>query len=154
MKITVKKQYQEAVDFITEEAKYWQEIMGLSHWHIEHKFLDSYFEDDSSDDFKVSAITEARHQYYQANIKWYLPSISRHSHAELRKILVHELCHVLLSPEQGLVDAKIHRDTSITAYQNNEADALVDRNYELLEMSTENMTRAILRIWGLTNYVT
>jgi Zn-dependent peptidase ImmA (M78 family) len=144
----MKKQYEGVVSFITEEAKIWRERLKLSHWDIEHVFLDCYFEDESNDDFKISAITEARHQYYQAKIKWYLPSIARHGEKELRKTLVHELCHVLLSPEQSLVDAKFHRDTSVTSYQNHEADALQDRNYELLEMSTENVTRAILSVYG------
>ena len=133
--------------FISKKAPLWQRRMGLDHWDIEHVFLDSFYGDDGEEDFKVTAITESRWQYMQARIKWYLPSAVRHGDAELEKVLVHELSHVLLAPEQALVDTKTHHDTSNTSLLATEADALWERNYEHLELATEMVTRAVMAGW-------
>ena len=83
----------------------------------------------------------------QGKIKWYLPSAVRHSNEYLERVLVHELCHVLLSPEQALIDTKTHHDITHNQYLGVEADALWERNYENLELATEMATRAILAGW-------
>lgn len=129
-------------------ARMWQDRMFLSHWTIEHVFLDSFSGDDGNEDFKVTAVTESRWQYLQAKIKWYLPSAVRHDNEELERVLVHELCHVLLAPEQSLIDTRIEHDTASTAYTASEHDALAERNYEHLELATEMVTRAILAGWN------
>jgi len=121
--------------------------MHLNHWVIEHVFIDSYYDDTSGEDFKVTAITESRWQYMQARIKWYLPSAVRHNNDELEKVLVHELCHVLLSPEQALIDTKTTHDTYHSHFLGSDADALWERNYEHLELATEMATKAIMAGW-------
>lgn len=121
--------------------------MGLSHWDIDHVFLDCFYEGDVGDDFKVTAVTECRWQYLSAKIKWYLPSAIRHDRTTLDKILVHELCHVLLSPEQSLVDARIQHDATAKQLKDIEHQLLADRNYEQLELSTEMACRAIWKAW-------
>ena len=133
--------------FISKKAPVWQTRMGLDHWHIEHVFLDSYHGDDGEEDFKVTAITESRWQYMQARVKWYLPSAARHDNDELEKVLVHELSHVLLAPEQALIDTKTHHDVSNVSLLATEADALWERNYEHLELATEMVTRAVMAGW-------
>lgn len=140
--------YQRVEATITKQAHRWQQRLGLSHWDITHVFLDSFDDDQSSDDYKTTAITEARWQYLQARIKWFLPSAARHDDAELEKILVHELCHVLLAPEQQLVDTSIDHGSAHNQYSSVENDALAARNYECLELATEMATRAILNCWN------
>jgi hypothetical protein len=125
----------------------WQRRMGLDHWEIEHVFLDSFYDDTTGEDFKVVAITESRWQYMQARIKWYLPSAVRHGNAELEKVLVHELCHVLLAPEQALIDTKTNNDIYHSHALGPDADALWERNYEHLELATEMTTKAIMAGW-------
>jgi hypothetical protein len=107
-------------------APVWQKRIGLAHFDITHVFLDSYYGDDGEEDFKVTAVTESRWQYLQAKIKWYLPSAVRHDAARLEEILVHELCHVLLAPEQTHMKA---------------------RHSEHLELATEMVARAVLAGW-------
>lgn len=133
--------------FITKKAALWQTRMGLDHWEIDHVFLDTFYGDDGDEDFKVTAITESRWQYMQAKIKWYMPSAVRHDDDELEKVLVHELCHVLLAPEQALVDTKTHHSVSSSQFTGFEADALWERNYENLELATEMTTRAVMAGW-------
>lgn len=128
-------------------APKWQKRMGLTHWEINHVFIDSFYEDDGQEDFKVTAITESRWQYMQARIKWYVPSASRHDDEELEKTLVHELCHVLLAPEQALIDTKTSHDTYHSHFLGSDADALWERNYEHLELATEMVTRAVMAGW-------
>lgn len=136
------------VSLISRKSGLWQARMGLTHWEIEQVFLDSFYGDDGEEDFKVTAITESRWQYMQARIKWYLPSAVRHSDDELEKVLVHELCHVLLAPEQALIDTKTHHDVTHSQMLGSEADALWERNYEHLELATEMATRAIMAGWS------
>ena len=132
---------------VNKNAPKWQRRMHLNHWVIEHVFIDSYYDDTSGEDFKVTAITESRWQYMQARIKWYLPSAVRHNNDELEKVLVHELCHVLLSPEQALIDTKTTHDTYHSHFLGSDADALWERNYEHLELATEMATKAIMAGW-------
>lgn len=132
---------------IDQLAPIWQERMNLAHWDIDHIYLDSYFGDDGEDDYKVTAITECRWQYLQARIKWYLPSAVRHDDETLEKVLVHELCHVLLSPEQALVDTQIIHSSARNSYSTSEHDALAERNYEHIELATEMTTKAIMNGW-------
>jgi hypothetical protein len=132
---------------VNQNAPKWQRRMGLMHWDIEHVFIDSYYDDASGEDFKVTAITESRWQYMQARIKWYLPSAVRHDNDVLEKVLVHELCHVLLAPEQALIDTKTTNDLYHSHALGPDADALWERNYEHLELATEMATKAIMAGW-------
>ena len=77
------------VSVINQNATKWQRRMGLMHLDIEHVFIDSFYDDTTGEDFKVTAITESRWQYMQARIKWYLPSAVRHDNDVLEKVLVH-----------------------------------------------------------------
>lgn len=132
---------------ITKLSPIWIKRLNLSHWEIEQIFLNSYYGDDGDEDFKVTAITETRWQYMQAKIKWYLPSAIRHDDETLEKVLVHELCHVLLSPEQTLIDTQIIHTANRQQYGPSEHDALAERNYEHIELATEMTTKALLNGW-------
>jgi hypothetical protein len=134
-------QYKAVRTLVETEGPVWQERLGLSHWEIEHTFLDSFFGDDGEEDFKVTAVCESRWNYLQAKIKWYLPSAVRWSEDVLRGTLVHELCHVLLSAEQSVVDTLQSLDTA-------EAVAAAEVASEKLELSTEMCSRALLVAHG------
>lgn len=123
----------------------WVERIGLTHFEIRHAFLDSYDGAGSTDDFHTTAVCETRWQYMQAKIKWYLPSAVRHDDEQLERTLVHELCHVLLSPEQTLLDVKLEK--AVDGVPAEDADDLQDRYFERLELSTEMTARALLRAW-------
>lgn len=135
---------------ITKLAPTWQTRLGLDHWDIQHTHIDTYFGDDNGQDHKVTATTHAQWQYMDANIKWYLPSAVRHDDETLEKILVHELVHVLLAPEQTLVDTEIVHGSSHGQYNETQTNALVERNYEHIELSTEMVTKALLTAWKQT----
>lgn len=140
--------YNRITKYIDKLAPIWQERLGLSHWDIQHTYLDSYFGDDTNEDHKVTATTHAQWQYMDANIKWYLPSAARHDEATLEKILVHELVHVLLSPEQSLVDTEIIHGSSHGQYSETQANALSERNYEHIELATEMTTKALYKAYN------
>lgn len=137
----MKAQYQHVMDVIEALSPPWVERLRLGEWEIEHVFLDSFYGDETGDDFKVTAVCEARHQYYMAKIKWYLPSTVRHTDEHLEKTLVHELCHVLLAAEQSVVDR-------LALVGGHEADALIEIYAELRETSTELACRAYWKAWG------
>jgi len=128
-------------------APIWQTRLGLNHWDIQHTYLDTYYD---PEEHKVTATTHAQWQYMDANIKWYLPSAVRHNNETIEKILVHELVHVLLSPEQSLVDTEIVHSSSHGQYNETQTNALVERNYEHIELSTEMVTKALLNAWTTT----
>jgi len=135
---------------INKLAPIWKKRLCLNHWDIQHTYLDNYFGDDNGQDHKVTATTHAQWQYMDANIKWYIPSAVRHDNQTLEKILVHELVHVLLSPEQSLVDTEITHSSSHGQYNETQTNALVERNYEHIELSTEMVTKALLTAWQTT----
>lgn len=137
----MKAQYQAIIDQIEEQAPIWQDRLRLGEWEIEHIFLDSYYGDETADDFKVTAVCEARHQYFMAKVKWFLPSATRHTPEHLEKTLVHEDCHILLAHEQSVVDR-------LTLIGGNEADTLIEIYAELRETSTELACRALWKAWG------
>ena len=133
------KRYAEIERLVLREAPKWCARLGIDHIIIDYAFLDSYFGDDGEEDFKVSAVTEGRWQYDQAKVKFYLPSCARHDDAEIVRILVHELCHVVLMPEQSLVDTVRTWDVV--------EDKTLDVMTDLRELSTERMTRIVLRAY-------
>jgi hypothetical protein len=134
--------YDELAQQIGQWSRHWQALMGLDHFNISHVFLDSFFGDDGEEDFKVTATTEVRWNYLEAKIKWYLPSAIRHDEEHLKGILVHELCHVLLAAEQGLIDTKLSlkAEESMTA---GEYEVLQEMFYERMELATEQVARVI-----------
>lgn len=145
--MATKSQYARVEKLIERLAPVWQERMGLGDFEIEHVFLDSYEGGVSADDFAITACAESRWNYKQAKIKWYLPSAVRHSDETLEGTLVHELCHVLLSPEQDLIDIELEKAAREHEQTSDEFDQLVDQFYQRLEMATEMAARAIQRGW-------
>lgn len=128
-------------ELVVSTALVWHGRMGLVDYEIDYAFLDSYFGDDGEEDFKVSAVTESRPQYLEAKIKFYLPSCARHSDEHLEQVLVHELCHVLLSPEQGIISEI--RGSDIPA-----AEKIADLYAYQIENCTERTARILWRAFG------
>ena len=144
-----KAQYAPLIKFVEERAPIWEDRMGIGHVAIEHAFLDSYYADaGGGDDFVVTATTEGRWNYMQAKVKWHLPSAVRHDMTEIEKILVHEYAHVLLMPEQALLDNRLAAVNANESMSENEFEATQDFYYERLEMATENVARSLWLAWG------
>lgn len=141
-----KAQYRRVIDLIEKESPAMVTMMGLDHWEIEHVFLDTFFGDDGEEDFKITAVTETRWEYMQAKIKWFLPSAVRHDDFRLKKTLIHELNHVTLAPEQAIVSDL----QEMEALTGEEITAYCDGFSKRIELSTEMMTRALVRAWALT----
>jgi hypothetical protein len=127
-----KPQYDHVREYVLARAAVWQQRLRLDYWEIEHVFLDSFFGDDGEEDFKVTAVTESRWNYFQAKIKWYLPSAVRHSDNNLDKVCLHECCHVLLSAEQGIPETATLPE-----------DEWLDACAEKIELATEMTTLAL-----------
>lgn len=127
--------------FITRRARVWIPRMGLSHWEIRQVFLDSV--DETEGEYATTAETIARWSYLQAKIKWYLPNAVRRTDRQLEETLVHELCHVVLSPEQTLVIDRLVEGSDGTE-QDKAHGLMMDR----VELSTEQMTRALVRAYA------
>lgn len=121
----------------------WETRLGLSHWEIDHVFLDSYQgEDQAGSEFHCAGVTEARPQYFQAKVKYYLPSLVRLNLHELERLVVHELTHVLLAFEQNLLDPEELPKLADAA--NAASDYIRDLMSDRLETSTEMVTKALL----------
>lgn len=142
----MKAQYERVEDLVLSASPVWQSRLGLDHFEIEHVFLDSFMGEDPDDDFKITAVCECRWNYLEAKIKWYLPSAVRHDDQKLEETLVHELCHVLLSAEQGVVaNLDFGDDDELT---DDDRDALEEADHALVELTTEMVARAFWRAWG------
>ncbi len=139
--MSTKSQYAHIQKCITEWAPIWQERLQLTDFEIEHVFLDTYFGDDGEEDFKISAVTESRPQYMEAKIKWFLPSCVRHADDHLEQTLVHELFHVVLAPEQGILGEI--RSSELPA-----GDKIADLYSYQVENSTERCARIAWKAFG------
>lgn len=104
---------------LTELGTKWQNIMDLGHFTINHVFRETVKEDEPD----TLADTKAFWQYRQARIAWYLPTLSQFGKPEVENAMVHELAHVLLNPIAE--NMKANKD-------------------DLMELSTENVTRALI----------
>jgi hypothetical protein len=128
--------------------KLWVVRYCLEHYEPDYAYLNTYADGDGGgQDFLTSAICESRWQYMQFKIKYYLPSLARHDDETLYKISCHEHAHVSLGPEQSLIDARFVGDSARERFTEAEHSLLIDRNYELLENSTEMITKAMLRAY-------
>jgi hypothetical protein len=142
--MTTEQQFKPIIQFINRRAPIWKKRLCLSEWDIKHVFVETTHE---HNDYATAATTAAAWQYLSATITWYLPVAVRFSEDFLEATLVHELTHVMLSPEQNLIDTRIASDSANNQYTTSENDALTDRNYELMEFSTEMVTKALLKGW-------
>lgn len=125
----------------------WVSRLGLGHWDYDNIFVPTLLiEEPIIDDFIITATTEARWQYFQARVKWYVPSAVRLSDTNLEKTLVHELCHVALAPEQDLLELKFEKHAADLVGEDH--DPLMRLMYERMELATETMARSVYRAWG------
>ncbi len=156
----VKDQFQASVDFIEERGPVWQTRMGLDHFEISHHYLDA-----SSDlmlgtrpkdrpgsvrcgygalgETTYTAFVETRWNYQMASVYFILPSTIQWDQTRLDQTIVHEYTHILLAPEQYLLELAIEDEWSRNAMQQGDLDTLAALYYERLEMATENAARAV-----------
>lgn len=144
----MKEEYERVPRLIEEIRHVWQERLGLGQWEIEHVYLEEFYHEDSGDDFKVTATTQTRWNYEQAKIAYYLPSAIRHNDKYLERVEVHELFHVILSPEQELLYDKKDSLSSNNAFTDPENEMLQAQFDQRLELATERATKAALAGWG------
>lgn len=140
--------YNQTIKTIQKLAPIWQTRLGLNHWDITHTYLETYYGEEHNEDHKVTATTNAQWQYMDANIKWYLPAAIQHNETTIEKILVHELVHVLLSPEQTLIDTEIVHSSTHGQYSETQTNALSERNYEHIELATEMTAKALYNAYN------
>ncbi len=76
---------------------------------------------------RVVAETVTDFEYRQASIKWYLPTSILEEDTSLRRIVIHEIVHVLVAPMEGLVKESPLR-------------------IKMCELAVENLTRAFCEV--------
>jgi hypothetical protein len=130
------KSWAKVESLVRRKSPGWQHRLCIDHFEIEHVFLDSYFGDDGEEDFKVTAVTECRPQYMQAKIKWFMPSAVRHDLETIESVLIHELAHVVLAPEQNILNEI--RSSDLPA-----GEKIADLYSYQVEHCTELVARAI-----------
>lgn len=160
----VAKQFQTGVDYLESEAPWWQEKMGLDHIEITHHYLDAssslLFGSGSKNSpgtvrcaylngTSYTAFVETRWNYQMADVYFMLPSVALWDEPRLQAILVHEYSHILCAAEQYLLEFKIEEVASTTEMTTSDLDAMATLYYERMEMSTENVARAVLRAAGI-----
>lgn len=107
-------------------ADNWQRLTDLSHFTINHTFVESFKDDDPD----TCADTEAYAEYRSARIRWYLASCSRLNEVDLEDIVVHEIGHVLLAP----IEAHVKKGKD-----------------EWGELAVQNLARALISTRNSTN---
>lgn len=102
----------------------WQQRLGLSHYLIEIVYLDAYRDPEDTADV-TPAECVAQWAGLRALIKVYLPMVAGYTASKLEHLMVHELSHVLLAPEQ---------------------DMLKPSQAGQMELATESVARALLNV--------
>lgn len=85
--------YQESKLEILNKTDDWQKRMDLTHYVINHNFLNILCDDES-----VIAETATNWQYREANINWYMDKVVTLGERALERTIVHELTHILTAP--------------------------------------------------------
>lgn len=143
-----KQRQREVENDVLRLAELWEPRLGLERWEIEHVFLDT-FEGAGAPtfgDFCTTAVCEVRWNYEMAKVKWYLPSAIRHDEDALERIVVHELMHIVLAPEQQLLDLELERIAKENPGE--DADRVSELYYERLELATERATKVVMAGWA------
>jgi hypothetical protein len=99
------------------------EALDLSWFTVRNRFTTENGED------RVLAQTEPDWEYRQASIEWNLGLTCARTDLELRRDVVHEIVHVLVSPMEQLIQVKA-KSVKI----------------KLCELAVENVTRAIMEV--------
>ena len=105
---------------IKTHLKHWRTILGLDSWTIRFEYHETRYEDNPA----RQADTDGSWQYQDATIRFFLPNIAEVDDDEVREIVVHELCHLLLDP----IAHNIYR-----------------KEHEKIEFVTTQLSRAFLR---------
>lgn len=157
---SVKGQFQWAVDYLELRGPIWQERMGLSHVEIEHHYLDassdlvlgshpknrpgvvrcSY---GSAGNLQYTAFVETRWNYQTADVYFFLPSAIQWDLPRIDQICVHEYSHILCASEQYLLESKLEEIAANEQMTSGDFDIVTTLYYERMEMSTENVARAV-----------
>lgn len=111
-------QYRKLVKDIKALHRKWWPLMDLPHMTCDLVFT-------VVDNDNKIASASVLWKYREATITWFLPTAANCTPQELESTTVHELCHVLNDPVK---------------------DRLKDESDEQLELATENMARALLRV--------
>lgn len=155
--------YSEVIERLEEAGELWQPRMGLSHFEIDHHYLDvgssmllgthprnhpGQVRCGAYGDGGFTAFVETRWNYQYADVYYCLPACITWSDERLEKIVVHEYSHILCAPEQYLLDVKLQELAAEEEMTTTDFDALAALYYERMEMATENVARAV---WGAWN---
>lgn len=102
--------------------------LDLGWLHIANKYLPAALEDDA----RVACVAKADWEYRQVSLRWCLPVTMPLDKSRLTAVALHELVHALNAPVWESLTEKEQ-----------------ERLYKLNELSTENVTRALLALLSL-----
>lgn len=111
-------------------AAKWQKRLDLQDWDVRFDFTETIDIDGDSNAAANTMSTTTQAPYLKAEITVSLPAVVLLSNADLERLIVHELVHVRLSPEQELLDDDNPRH--------------VDR----FEYTTETLTKVLLKAYA------
>lgn len=101
-----------------------QQELGLDWITIIHRYATSHA---GPDEDRVACHTTVDWEYRQAGMLWYLRETMTEDDLSLRRIVVHEMVHVMLAPMESLIS-----DGEVRS--------------KLCEFAVENVTRAIVEL--------
>ena len=96
----------------------WAAILGLNH----HVLYLLYDRERKQDEYNTAATTTTAWQYRLGHITFYTPATIENDDRQLEHIVLHEICHVLISPA---------------------SQATEDNSEHFVELATENVARAL-----------
>ena len=90
------KQFEKQKTRIKKYIDKWRDLLGLWNWHLDVEWSDND-KDGIVENTEILAHTYVSWQYLDYKITFYLKSFVDKDDEEVEKVVIHEMCHVLVS---------------------------------------------------------
>lgn len=88
------KEYNQLKTKLTKLTKKWRDKLGLNSYRLHHTW------DRTTKELadNCGAEVKMRWEYLEADFTWYMPALMDLDDGELEEVVLHEYCHILVSP--------------------------------------------------------
>ncbi len=88
------KEYAETKERLEKYLTKWHALLGMGHYFLKY----NYVRETCQRDDDIAAETSSTWEYRRASITWYMPKLLSLTDEEIENFVVHEFCHVMMSP--------------------------------------------------------
>jgi len=110
----VKRKWKKQIKRIQKVMDRWLDPLGLAWWHVQCNYIWDKKQFKKRNGYQTIGSVYARWEYATASIDWNLRAIALESDSKLDRVVLHELCHILVSELREPDDDKKHEERVVT----------------------------------------